>query len=451
MRRQGLRLSSAFAVVARELLHRSPILMTPYADAQHIDTAALGAFITESYAAAGLSPEDVDTGALIVTGNAALKENAEAIARLIAADAGRFVCATAGPHLEAQLAAHGSGAVERSRAGQTVLNLDVGGGTTKLTVAIDGRIRETAALAVGARVVALDANGRVTRLEHGALAAARAAGVHLSLGAQLDDEDLGGLARTLAEAVTSVVSARRFEGLARELLVTEAIELPDRIDSLQLSGGVAEYFHGREDRDLGDLGRRLGSELRARLAEPGLPPVAPSAEGIRATVIGAGQYTLQISGSTIFLSHPDLLPIADLRVVRPALDGIDAASVARGIARSLERDRGDGGDGRVALALQGSSEPTYARLRELAVGIAGGSLSLPPGRPLVLLFDRDIARSVGAILREELIPKRRIIALDELRVGDLDYVDLGRALHQGTAVPVVVKSLVFSPLAVGGP
>ncbi len=443
LERQGVRLSSAFVVVERQLLHRSPILLTPYADATTIDTASLAAFVERAYAAAGLSPSEIDTGALIVTGNAALKENAERIARVLAADSGRFVCATAGPHLEAQLAAHGSGAVERSRGGRTVLNLDVGGGTTKLAIARDGRIVDTAALAVGARVVAVDSGGRIARLEQGALPAARAAGVTLELGAPLSVADRAALGRALAGALVSVLSTRRFAGLARELLVTEPIELPERIDGIQLSGGVAEYVHGRESRDFGDLGRWLGEELQVRLAAAGLPPLTVGDEGIRATVIGAGQYTLQVSGSTIFLSQADLLPLRDLRVMRPTLEGLDAASVARAISSALARDRRDGGDGAVAVALRARVEPSYARLRELAAGIAAAAATLDASRPLVLIFDTDVGRSIGAILHEELLPGRSIVALDEVRVGDFDYVDLGRPLEPGSAVPVVVKTLVF--------
>ncbi|MBI3522499.1 MAG: ethanolamine ammonia-lyase reactivating factor EutA, partial [Chloroflexi bacterium] len=230
LQRQGARLSSAFVVVDREILHRSPILLTPYSDARTIDTRALGDFVERSYAEAGLAPTDVDTGALIVTGNAALKDNAERIARAIASDAGRFVCATAGPHLESRLAAHGSGAVDRSRSGRTVVNVDIGGGTTKLAIARDGRVLETAALAVGARVVAVDAEGRVTRLEPGAQAAGRAARMRLELGSAVSPADREALAAVLCDALVSVLATRRFAGLALGLLVTEAIELPERID-----------------------------------------------------------------------------------------------------------------------------------------------------------------------------------------------------------------------------
>lgn len=443
LERQGTRLSSAYAVVEREVLHLSPVMLTPYSGPLEIDAAALGAFIESAYAEAGIAPSQVDSGALIVTGNAALKTNAERIARVAAADAGRFVCATAGPHLEARLAAHGSGAVERSRDGSTVLSVDIGGGTTKLATVRDGKILETAAVAVGARIVVIDGRGRVSRIEPAALAVARAAGVALELGRPLSADDRRALARVLADVIVATISARRFHGLARELLVTDEIVLPQHIDVLQLSGGVAEYVHARESRDLGDLGPSLGAELRARLADPALPPLAADGEGIRATVIGAGQWSLQVSGSTIFLSEPGILPVRDLRVVRPSLDALDAVSIGRAIADALARDRAEGGDGAVALSLHARVEPSYVRLRELAAGIAAGVRALDPGHPLVLLFDADLGRSVGAILSEEMLPGRRVAAIDQVRVDDLDRVDVGAPLAAGAAVPVVVKTLVF--------
>jgi len=466
LERQGARLSSAYEVVDREILHRSPILLTPYYEvagrrnassesyyevagrrnassesysaATEIDTAALEAFFSRAYADAGVARDDVDTGALIVTGNAANKENAHAIADLFAAEAGRFVCATAGPHLEALLAAHGSGAVARSR-GRTLLGVDIGGGTTKLAVVRDGRVVATAALAIGARLVAFGPDGAVSQIEDGARLVAKRAGIVLRLGAPVDRP---ALADALADALASVLESGRFEGLARELLVTEEIELP-RVDVLIVSGGVAEYVYGRESADFGDLGPLLGTAIGERLARTGMPPLERGDEGIRATVIGAGQYTVQLSGSTVFLSRPDLLPLRDLAVTRLAFDGESASGVAAAVSGVLERLRRDRGERPVALALSARIEPSYTRLRELAAGIAEGTAGLSLEQPLVLVFDTDLGRSVGAILHEELLPERAIIAIDEVRLSDFDYIDVGSEVERDGAVPVVVKTLVF--------
>src|SRR3972149_1571998 len=159
LRRQGLALSSRFVVVKREILHESPILLTPYLDWTTIDTNELNEFIQEAYGQARLTPKDIDTGAVIVTGEAAKKKNAEAIAALFSAQAGKFVCATAGHNLEAILAAYGSGAVAMTleQGGHyTVMNVDVGGGTSKLAIVQRGAVIDTAALEVGARLIAME-------------------------------------------------------------------------------------------------------------------------------------------------------------------------------------------------------------------------------------------------------------------------------------------------------
>jgi ethanolamine utilization protein EutA len=73
---------------------------------------------------------------VILTGEAIKRKNAQAIDELFAAEAGKFVCATAGHKLECTLAAHGAGAVKLSkeRGDTCLLHVDIGGGTTKLAL-----------------------------------------------------------------------------------------------------------------------------------------------------------------------------------------------------------------------------------------------------------------------------------------------------------------------------
>ena len=119
LRRLGEDLTSRYFVVSRETLFQSPVALTPYQSEERIDDAALGAIIDEAYAAAGLTPDDIDTGVVILTGEALRRENAQAIAGVLAEQGGEFVCATAGHHMEAMLAAYGSGAARVSHdAGQ---------------------------------------------------------------------------------------------------------------------------------------------------------------------------------------------------------------------------------------------------------------------------------------------------------------------------------------------
>ena len=153
-------------VLERRVIARSPILLTPFTGDWNIEAGPLKNLVDATFREAGLAREDIDTGAVIITGEAARRDNAQKIAELFSDETGRFVCATAGPALETIMAAHGSGAVLKSREeGLTILNIDVGGGTTKVSMIDDGRIRATAALNIGARLVAYDDREILTRLE----------------------------------------------------------------------------------------------------------------------------------------------------------------------------------------------------------------------------------------------------------------------------------------------
>src|SRR5216684_2263991 len=203
-------LSSRFVVVHREVLHRSPILLTPYRpDTGLIDVQALAHFVHAAYAEAGLTPVDVDTGAVILTGAALERANARAVAELFAGEGGKFVCASAGHNLEGILAAHGSGAVALShQRKETLLHVDVGGGTTKLGLLRNGEVLRTAAVHVGGRLVAFDADNRITRIEPSATLVGDQLGIPLVLGQELETEDRKKLADALVEILLDYLNGR---------------------------------------------------------------------------------------------------------------------------------------------------------------------------------------------------------------------------------------------------
>jgi ethanolamine utilization protein EutA len=206
------------------------------------------------------------------------------------------------------------------------------------------------------------------------------------------------------------------------------------------SGGVGEYINGLQDAEFGDLGLRLGRAIQRRLAKfEVLRPV----ESIRATCIGASQYSVQVSGDTLFLSDPSLLPLRDLAAVAVRPEAPDAAAIAdeirRGIAR-LDRE-----DGRFALAVRWRHGPAYPALRELCAGIADGTRDLLGEQsPLVVVLDADLAGIVGQMLRDELDVRSSVICVDQIALSDLDFIDIGAVVSEKSVVPVVVKSLVFS-------
>jgi ethanolamine utilization protein EutA len=451
LQRLSSALSSRFVVVDRRVMWQSPILLTPYLPDYTIDTAALARFIARCYADAGLERSAVDSGAVILTGEALKRKNARAIADLFSEEAGKFVCASAGHHMECQMAAHGSGAMRLSKSrGVTVLNIDVGGGTTKLALIKGGELLATAAIAVGGRLVVAD-DGRVTRLEEPASAIAASLGIKLALGEDLMARDRRALADRMAEIVVAMIDRRTPDDLMRHLLVTDPWPthvLDEPIDAMTFSGGVAEYLYGRETARFGDLGYELAHELRHALAHRnGRVAVWDPGQGIRATVIGAAQFSVQISGNTITIADPDKLPLQNLPVMAcafPLDDAVSSAAVAAGVREALKRSDREDGAGPMALAFPWRGDPLHARMHAVAQGVCSAlPRTVALGLPLVLLIDGDVGMSLGRIIRHETAPGAHVISIDGVQLKQFDYVDIGRVIDVTNVVPIIIKSLLF--------
>ena len=443
LRRMGEDLSSRYFVVNREALYQSPVALTPYASETRIDEAAVGRIIDDAYAGAGVHPDQVDTGSVILTGEALRRENAQAIGELLADMGGEFVCAAAGHHMEAMLAAYGSGAAKVSHdRGLRILNVDIGGGTTKLAVIEHGRVLDTAAIHVGGRLLVVDAEGRITRLDPQGRELARQAGFEWNLGTRVNGEDLDALVAWMAEALCMAILGDR------ALYLTEPLKELRGIGGVMFSGGVGEFVYGRETRDFGDLGRRLGAALAARLDRlPGR--LLPAGECIRATAFGASEYSVQLSGNTVYVSDPGtLLPRKNLQVLQPPLrlDGpIDAAKVAAAIAEHFKGFDLVEGESEVALAFKWRGEPSFERLSGLARGVTQAlRRTIEKEKPVYLILEGDVAQTLGAILKEEWGLRSEVLVIDGVGLRDFDYIDLGRIRVPSNTVPVTIKSLVFT-------
>lgn len=450
LRRLAEDLTSRYYVVARETLFQSAVALTPYQDEQRIDDAELGEVIDDAYEAAGLTPEKIDTGVVILTGEALRRENAQAIAAILSQKGGEFVTATAGHHMEAMLAAYGSGAARvSSDQSERILNVDIGGGTTKLGLLDNGEVIATAAIHIGGRLQVVDGE-QIVRLDPAGKHHAARAGFSWQRGDRIGAADLQRVADAMADALLAAIVANPLPDHIARLYLTDPIADLGHIDGVMFSGGVAEYIYQREDRDFSDLGRPLGRAIRTRIDNGALPwPVLPAGECIRATALGASEYSVQLSGNTSYISAPGkLLPRRNLQVILPPFvcsEAIDPDQMARAIRDHMLAFDLDSIDRDIALALRWSGLPSYQRLVAFAEGIKRGLIErIGKKLPIYIMLDGDVAQTLGHLLRDELHIECELLVIDGVVLWDFDYIDLGRIRMPSCTVPVTIKSLVFS-------
>lgn len=452
LQRQSVELSSRYIVIDRETYYASPVSLTPYRSDTLIDDRALGALVDQAYNEARVSPENIDTGVVILTGEALRRENAPRIASILSEKCGDLVCATAGHHMEARLAAYGSGAARASfDRDERILNIDIGGGTTKLSLIEAGKVLATGAVHVGGRLLAVSEVGVIERLDPAGRSHALKAGFDWAVGDPVETGQLEQVAEGMADTLVDALLIADSDA-GRDFYLTDVIAVEDLLSatSVVFSGGVAEYFYRREDRDFGDLGRLLGTALRRRVDEGILPwHLLEDSQGIRATALGASEYTTQLSGNTCFVSDAEgLLPRRNLQVLKPELtldDDLNAADIADSIARHLASYETETLGDDLVLALPWQGAPRYQRLLVLAEGIRDGMASrLAEGKALYLVLDDDIAMTLGTILRTDLGVTSPVLVIDGIRLTDFDYIDIGRVRQPSATLPVTIKSLIFN-------
>ena len=439
---------SRYRVTKRDVLNESEILLTPYVDETRIDVEALEAFINQQYKKAKIKRDEVDTGALILTGVAVRRRNARAIAELFAQEAGKFVAVSAGDGLEATMAAHGSGAVAHSgKTGGIVLNIDIGGGTSKFALCNNGKVQEVSAADIGARLVAFDPDGTVVRIEEAGRKHAAWAGVNLALGQKLSQDALRAMASGMVDKLFAVLKPEPLTEDIQRLLRLPPLTYRGEIDSVMFSGGVSEFIYNREKTSFGDLGPLIADEIHRRIPELGMLVMEPTAR-IRATVIGASQYTIQVSGNTIFITPQDAVPVRNVPVVAPEfdldVDELSKDSVKDATLNALRRLDLLNARQPVAIAFHWQGSATFFRLQSFSQGLVEGLKDiLAKGHPLTLVNDGDIGGIVGLHFQEELQLQNPIISIDGIALNDFDYIDIGALIPSSGSVPVVIKSLIF--------
>ena len=415
--------ASSFAVpqmqiTDRHILYKGAVQFTPLLDKDHVDAAALAEMIAAEYEKAGITPQQVDTGAVIITGETSRKENAKAVLNALSDFAGEFVVTTAGPHLESVLAAKGAGAAHYSeKTGKTVLHMDIGGGTANLAWIDQGRIVRTGCLNVGGRLLKLDENGYITYVSP-----VLAGLTQLRVGDKPTQMQTEEIARQLVLALEMAAGLRERTPLLDQIWTRECgpiwAAFP-RAEVISFSGGVADCI----EKDLppfafGDMGPVLGKTIRESALCRGVYRLGE--ETIRATVIGAGCHSAQLSGSTVFWQNVTF-PMKNLPVVR--WDGETEPVFP-------EEEPG-------VLAMEGLCAPTYENVKNLAKRIVNNGVS-----PVLIAMEKDMAKALGHALSLLLPKDTPVLCIDRVQLGEDSYLDVG--VPVGPCLPVVVKTLVLA-------
>ena len=419
--------ASAFVVpeleiTERQVIYRSPVHFTPLLRGELVDGEGIRRIVTQEYRCAGIERGEVDTGAIIITGETSRKENAAAVLESLSSFAGDFVVATAGPDLESVLAAKGAGAVAYSeKTGKRVLHMDIGGGTSNLALMEEGSIVATACLNVGGRLLKFDEAGRITYRSP-----VLAGLTELEVGDTPKETDVLALCRKLAAVLEMAADLREKNESFSALTTfgTKPLQLTGEA-VISFSGGVADCIQEQKPwLTYGDMGVLLGRAIKeSRLCDG---EYRLGEETVRATVIGAGCHSTQLSGSTVY-SQNVAFPLKNLPVTQVAQQTrVDA------LRGALERQEVPG-----VLALPGWDAPGYGQVTQLADAIAAAV----GNRPCRIALRADMAKALGTALRLRLGADREILCLDRLALPPDSYLDVGSPV--GPAFPVVIKTLVL--------
>ena len=438
--------SRRFKIQERKIIYKGRIINTPLLDNNTIDIDKLTDFLKNEYKRAGIDPSDIQTGAVVVTGETAKKDNARQIVDALSNDAGKFVAATAGPNFESLIAAMGSGAANRSKDyNKTILACDIGGGTSNIAISKNGKIISTSCISVGAILLGVNSEGKIWRIDEPAIKVMKHIGLNYEVGDQIPNEDIDRIATKFAEVLIEVITGPATTSLAKQLMVTNDLDFPAKIDEYSFSGGVAEFIYGRNG-NYNDIGQILANKinsLKFKLASPVIEPV----NKIRATVIGAGAYSLSISGSSGFMDDTVSFPIKNVPVIRVDIkkSKLSVQHIMSQISTSYQRFDLNEGEEIVALYFEDPVMASYPKLELFAKSIeAALPNSIKNNIPIILIFKKDIASSVGNVIRRETDLKTNLLSLDELILEEGDWIDIGEPLVSGQVFPVTVKSLVFN-------
>ncbi|MFJ5764059.1 ethanolamine ammonia-lyase reactivating factor EutA [Lysinibacillus sp. NPDC093210] len=431
-------------IIEKTVLHQSPIIKTPFLNHDIIDMEQIEQFIFQQYELAQISPADISTGAIIITGESATKENASEVVHAIADSAGHFLVATAGPDLEGIIAAKGAGTVQLSKnTGKVIANIDIGGGTANIAVMQYGEVIGTCTLHVGGRLIEFH-NGKILSISPPIQKLMEKWPTPLQLGDSADDARVAQLIQEMVHFLAEILSGQEIDS-EYPLLLGHMPNWHKPVDAIVFSGGVASciYNHDCTHRQYDDIGDKLANMLLQHEQLQTFLWLQPQ-ETARATVTGAGTQTTEISGATIQVDA-DVLPLKNVPVFNchmslasKAFDHMVKTAVDRADALFSIEDKHS------PFALYFSELPylSFQDVHTLCEAILQhlGTRS-SKDIPIIIVIQSDYAKVIGQTL-QAINPSVPILCIDQIKVETGDYIDIGEVLPSGV-VPVVVKTLAF--------
>ncbi|AGF54506.1 ethanolamine utilization protein EutA [Clostridium saccharoperbutylacetonicum] len=437
----GSSLIKETVIEGKEIIYRSPIVFTPLCNETTIDFIKVKDIVSDAIKLSVVEKEKISTGAVIITGETARKENAMEVSNNLSEYLGDFVVATAGPKLEALLAGFGSGASDISRKlNRRIMNLDIGGGTTNVAIFNCGECEQTFALDIGGRLIKFNDEGQIIYISNRIQFLIKSLDINLQLGEKPELEALKLICGKLAESLLEVCCLKEINQSTKKLFISDGFEGIE-VDYISFSGGVGEYV-GKINENISlneitkhnDIGQLLGNSISEMFEEHKEMLLAPK-EKIRATVIGAGNHSLTISGGTIAFDK-SVLPLKNIPILKPFYENENLNDIYVQGMKKLDMYE----DIPIAVSLKGPKSPTYEEIKLIGQEII--KLFKKIKGPIIVVLENDFAKALGQIISLNLEEKREVICIDKISTSNGDYIDIG--LPIGDAIPVVIKTLIYS-------
>lgn len=438
------------SITDKKVIFKSDIIFTPILENNLIDSDGIKEFVEQQYKRAGITKSDIQTGAIIITGETVRRENAQTVAKALSGFAGDFVVATAGPDLESIIAGKGAGTYSYSeRQHTTAVNLDIGGGTTNLVVFNDGDIEDTACFDIGGRLIKVDGNEIIRYISPKVKEIIKKEDLDIYLNEKMNLKELDKLLDIFVQVLENSVGLGKRSPYFDLLITNKPLNTNLKIKCISFSGGVADGITKESLQNpfvYGDIGLLLGKKISGSLLMTALE-VIPTVETIRATVVGAGSHTTDVSGSTITYKE-DILPLKNIPILQLSKDDestYNCGNLGNIIQEKVKWFIVDEEVQIIGLGVEGVHSPSFKFIQDLAKEIIKGlDLLIHEELPLVIIVKEDMAKALGHSLYEHLPKDYPFVCIDSIHVRNGDYIDIGKPIAEGSVLPVVVKTLVFN-------